>query len=188
MGQGTGDLPVTIFLEVQKPHCSVSMPRSNNFSTLQATNIAKEDEWKLLKSISRKACRNTEVTHLLYYSTSFKPQWRYFASLNQLTICSIPESVCAPESTTDSLVAPSFFAFTTVFGISSYTAGVFWASRCQARSALGRHMQPGSQCLREGGSPGGPMAGDCCHGKCTPEVRKVEKTSFTMKVISMIFT
>lgn len=44
MGQGTGDLPVTIFLEVQKPHGSVSMPRSNNFSTLQATNIATEDE------------------------------------------------------------------------------------------------------------------------------------------------
>lgn len=66
MGQGTSDLPVTIFLEVQKPHWSVSMPRSNNFSTLQATNIAKEDEWKLLKSISRKTCTNTEATHLLY--------------------------------------------------------------------------------------------------------------------------
>lgn len=104
----------------------------------------------------------------------------FYPIQTKMMICSIPESVCAPESTTDSLVAPSFFAFATVFGISSYTAGVFWASRCQARSALGRHMQPGSQCLREGGSPGGPVAGDCCHGKCTPEVRKVEKTSYTM--------
>lgn len=68
----------------------------------------------------------------------------FYLIQTKMTIFSIPESVCAPQSTTDSLVAPSFFAFATVFGISSYTAGVFWASRCQARSALGRHMQPGS--------------------------------------------